>query len=383
MATDPHFVQAGSNPALIGDGPDNLRCTCGESVLVASYHARQLVGIAIRCARCSVVTITDGLPERAILTGNVVAVDRIADSLDAGVLKPGYVLIDRAEMVRAEAPMRPNQPSTEPLTLSTAMLDQVVATYDRLTGGAFASHADASLPLHWTGVRRYPLAWAVLHLHAWLAGSSLPLMGPVETTIAAVHVGAFRFFIDSWGQHPLFEAMGAAAARTGFAIHALALFAAPAILFHSGNRIGFMTPPGEAPKVEDWSLLAGDRILALETVAFQRFAWPDGRPWSDAGIRNAIQDAVDGAKGRINARNHGLIVLSTGLVPEDMDRPMLEAMQRTFRSAGRANRGLAALAMLTPRVGQVGRPDQYGFAWLFRPVSNPSFEGDTRIAIEG
>lgn len=381
MEPTPHFIQVGHGPALVGDGPQDLICSCGESVLVQGYHPNRLIGIAIRCARCSTVTTTSSLPDGAILTGNVIPVDRGAEEMPGGTLQPGFTLIDRAEMNRAEAPLRPRKPSAEPMTLSSRLLDEVETEYDRLTNGAFAAHAEASLPLHWTGVRRYPLAWSCLHLRAWLKDGTLPLLGPVETTIATVHVGAFRQFLATWGHHPLFGDMAAAAAATGFSIHDLAVFTAPAIMFESGNRVGLMATPDQPDRARDWFVQVGNKLLGLHTAAVPRFAWPDGRPWSAGSIRTAIQDAIDSAKARINPRNPGILVLSTGLVPEDLDGPMQQGMERTFRAAGRTNRGLAALAVTTPRVGATGRPDQFGFGWLFRPVANPAFEGDEKVLI--
>lgn len=381
MEPAPHFVQVGNRPALIGDGPDDLVCVCGQSVLVKGYHPGRLVRIAIRCAHCGTITTTPPLPDGALLTGNVIPVERDAEEMASGVLQSGFTLIDRAEVSRAEAPQRPRKPSGEPVTLSSALLDELEAEYDRLTNRAFAAHVEASLPLHWTGIRRYPLAWSCLHLRAWLRDGTLPLLGLVETTIAAVHVGAFRKFLDTWGHHPRFLEMGAAAGAGGFSIHDLAVFTVPAIMFESGNRVGLVAPPDQPARVREWFVQVGNKLLGLETVAVPRFAWPDGRPWSAAPIRTAIQDAIDSAKARINPRNPGILVLSTGLVPEDMDGPMQEGMERIFRSAGRVNRGLAALAMTTPRVGPTGRPDQFGFGWLFRPVANPAFDGEEKVLV--
>lgn len=380
MELAPHFVQVGNAPALVCDGRDDLACGCGQPVLIKGYRPERLVAIAVRCALCGTVTNTPDLPAGAMLQGHVVALDRNAQEMtDPGVMPPGVVFADRAAVERLEAPLRPRPPSGEPVTLSSALLRETIEAYDRLTGGAYAAHAEACLPLHWTGVRRYPLAWAVQHLQAWLSRPDLPLLGPIETTVAAVHFGAFRQFLATWGHHPLFPEMATLAASTGFGVHELAIFAALAAVHEGGNRIGIMRPADGPPRIREWFVQAGDRLLGLEIPAFPRFAWPDGKPWSAAAIRTALQDAIDGARGRINLRNPGIVVLSVGVVPEGLDQPMRDGMDRIFRMAGRTNRGLAALATITPRVVATGRGDQYGFGWLFQPLANPAFEGENKV----
>ncbi|MDR3535430.1 MAG: hypothetical protein P4L71_02920 [Acetobacteraceae bacterium] len=380
MELPPHFVQVGNSPVLVGDGTENLPCGCGQPVLIKGYQPERMLGLSVRCAACGAVTTTPDLPAGASLSGTVMAFERRAQEMpNAAVMPPGVTFADRATVERVDAALRPRPPAKEPVTVSPAMLREVIEAYDRLTGGAYAAHTEATLPLYWTGIRRYPLAWACLHLQAWLAGSDLPLLGPVETTVAAAHVGAFRQFLATWGHHALFPEMAACAAETGFGVHEMAVFAALGVLSDSGNRIGLAPASDGTRNIRAWSVQTGNRVLALETPAFPYFAWPDGKPWSPPAIRSTLEDAIAAARGRINLRNPGILVLSVGSLPEGFDQPMQEGMERLLRSAGRANRGVAALAMITPRVLRTGRPDEYGFGWLFRPVANPAFEGDAKV----
>jgi hypothetical protein len=378
----PHFVQVGDTPALIGDGTEDLACGCGQPMLVKGYRPERLIAVSIRCSNCGTVTTTPDLPTAAMLMGHVIAVGRDAQPMpNPAVMQPGVVFADRATVERAEAPLRPRRPVSEPLTLSTPLLHEVAEDYDRLTGGAYAAHVEASRPLHWTGVRRYPLAWSCLHLEAWLARPDLPLLGIIETTVAAVHVGAFRQFLTVWGHHPMFPQMAEFAASTGFALHELAVFATLGAMFDAGNRIGLVQPPDGQLRMREWSIQTADRLLAVETAAFSRFAWPDGKPWSAASVRSALVDSIDAARGRINQRNPGILVLSAGLVPEGFDPWMQEGMERVFRTSGRANRGLAALAMIAPRVLVADRGNRFGFGWVFQPAANPAFAGENKVVI--
>jgi hypothetical protein len=378
----PHFVQVGDTPVLIGDGTEDLACGCGQPVLIKGYRPDRMMAVSIRCSSCGTVTTTPDLPPGAMLRGQVVPLKRDAQPMpNPGVLQPGVTFADHATVERAEAPLRPRSPVSDPLTLSTPLLHEVAADYDRLTGGAYAAHIEASRPLEWTGVRRYPLAWSCLHLEAWLARPDLPLLGIIETTVAAVHVGAFRQFLTVWGHHPMFPQMAAFAASTGFALHELAVFATLGAMFDAGNRIGLMQPPDGKPRMREWSVQTTDGLLALETAAFPRFAWPDGKPWSAASVRSALLGAIDAARGRINQRNPGILVLSPGLVPEGFDPWMQEAMERVFRASGRSHRGLAGLAMVAPRVLVADRVNRFGFGWIFQPVANPAFAGENKVVV--
>ena len=350
MDLTPHFLQVGTGPVLVGDGPDALACDCGQ-VLVQAYRPGHLIGIAFRCARCSAVTTTPDLAEGETLLGHVVALARDAAEMPTpGVMQPGVRFADRAIVDREEGPMRPRPVPREPLTVTPALLQEVIAAYDAITGGAFAAHAAASQPLHWTGVRRYPLAWSCLRLQAWLDAAGDPLLGPVETTVAAMHVAAFRQFMAVWGAHPLFAQMASFAASSGFGVHELAVFASVQTLFTSGNRVGLVMA-GVDTRIREWSLQTLDRLLALETVPFPGYAWPDGKPWSAASLRHSLQAAIAGARGRGNALHPGVVILSAGLVT------------------------------ITPRVGPTEVPDQFGFGWVFMPVANPAYEGENKVVV--
>ncbi len=380
MDPAPHFVQVGSDPALICDGAEDLACGCGQPILIKGFRPERLIAIGVQCAACGQVTSTPDLPSGAQPAGNVVLLDRNAQLMtNPGVMPAGVTFIDRAAAARIEAPFRPRRPSGDPVTLSPALLREVGEAYNDLTNGAFAAHTEALMPLYWTGVRTFPLAWSCLHLQAWLADPRAPLLGPTETTVAACHLGAFRQFLAVWGAHPMFREIAALAAGSGFGLHDLAVFAAAAAVFESGSRIGMTTDPDGTPRLRGWAVQTADQTLALETVAFPRFAWPDGKPWSAASIRTALNDAVAGARGRINARHPGILVLSVGLVPDAFDKAMLEGIERFFRALGRTNPGLAALATIAPRVVPTSRMDQFGFGWLFRPMSNPAGAGQVVV----
>jgi hypothetical protein len=355
-----------------------LACGCGQKVLVKGYRPDRLISVSIRCGNCGAVTTTPDLPAGSVLSGTILALDRSAREMPvSGEIAAGVTFVDRAALERTEAPLRPRRPETAPMTLTASLLREVIEAYDALSDGAYAVHAEASRPLHWTGVRRYPLAWSCLHLQAWLASPIQPLLGPVETTAAAVHLAAFRQFLGVWGHHPLFRDMAACAAATGFALHELAVFTAPALLFEAGNRAGLRQPNGSA-RIREWSLQTADGLLGVETVAFPRFAWPDGKPWTAAAIRSSLQEAISAARGRINPRNPGILVLSAGLVPEIFDARLQEGIHRLFRASGRTNRGLAAMAMIAPRVIPADGPDRFGFGWLFGPIANPAFVSGPR-----
>jgi hypothetical protein len=378
----PHFIQIGDAPALIGDGTEVLACGCGQPVLIKGYQPERLVAISIQCSNCGRTTTTPDLPTGKSLTGHIVPVDRSARSMPVpGTIQPGVTLADRTTVERVEAPLRPRKPIAEPLTLSTPLLLDVASDYDRLTGGAYAAHVEAVRPMEWRGVRHHPLAWSCLQLEAWLARPDLPLLGIIETTVAAAHVGAFRQFLTVWGEHPMFPQMVKLAASTGFGLHELAIFATLGAMFEAGNRIGLMQPASGKPRMREWSVQTDDRLLAIETAPFSRFEWPDGKPWSAASVRSALADAVDAARGRINQRNPGILVLSSGLVPESFDMWMQQGMERFFRTSGRSNRGLAALGMIAPRVLTADRVNRFGFGWVFYPVANPMFGGENKVVL--
>jgi hypothetical protein len=222
----------------------------------------------------------------------------------------------------------------------------------------------------------------------------------VPDTIAASQLGAFREFLLVWGQHPLFPAMAAGAAATGFSTHALAVFAAARCMAADGNRIGFV-PPDRGERIDGFHIATGSTASgstetgstetgstetgstetgSTERVAvlvhrFDRFDWPRGRGVEVAATRAATIDALIASQGRINVRRPGIVVLSVGSVLRQHDPLIVEGITRALHERGRRHRGLAAVALVMPKIYPTKRSDQVVFGWAYLPFANPHHTG--------
>ena len=54
---------------------------------------------------------------------------------------------------------------------------------------------------------------------------------------------------------------------------------------------------------------------------------------------------------------------------------VVDAIHAAFQAVGRRHRGVAAVAVVMPKVLPVGQPDQIGFGYAFYPIRNPRFAG--------
>ena len=372
----PHFHQSGDIPAVIGEGTEDLVCSCGQAILVKGYIPRNLLAIDLHCGACGQVTTTPGLAD----TENPPAAAYIPERREIPLGRPAEVgrlaaLISQEEMDRLSALYLPRDPGSNPIQISLAMLDEIAADYDRITNGAMARHLDAIARAGISpgaGMREYGLAWAIHFLRTrvsdpgWSCGQDDA--SGVATTIAA----AFRFFQLCWSHHPRFAAMEAALAGERFSPNAMARFGVAKGLSDAGNRVGFVVPePGAArPLIGFYVAIGPDQRQDVTVEAFDRFSWPDGRQAEPVPMFNAVIERMDASRGRINPRHPGMLILSISAVWSDFDQLIANIMQAALHKHGRRYRGLTALGVILPKFRPADRPDSVHFGYNFYPFAN-------------
>ncbi len=384
MEPAPHFLQVGAAPVFVGDGAGDLACRCAGSTLVRGHRPGMLLAISIECSACGAVTATPGLDPGQVVPFGTRMVDRnrmlVPEPL---VLAPDMVLADREELVRVDLLSQPRDVPAAPFDVTAATLATAAADYDRLSDGKLATHraavppdSDDAAP----GLASLPLAWALGKLEPNIETPGWWCLAKDADTIAAAQLGAFREFLLAWGHHPLFPAMAATAAATGFSTHSLAVFAAARCMAADGNRIGFV-PPDRGERIDGFHIVTGstetgapDRVAVL-VRRFDRFDWPRGRDIQVAATRAATIDALIASQSRINVRRPGIVVLSVGSVLRQHDPLIIEGVTRALHERGRRHRGLAAVALVLPKIYPTARSDQVVFGWIIMPFANPHHTG--------
>jgi hypothetical protein len=391
----PHFLQVGDAPIFVGDGTDDLACRCGASVLVRGLRPGVLLAIDLECAACGAIATTPGLGADQVVPFGVHTADRNRMTVAQPItLPPGVTLGDRDELVRVDRMSAPRDVPAAPFEMSDATLSAAAAEYDRLSGGQLAAHRRAVPPNigHPTGdpntgdavrgLARLPVAWALGQLAPGVATEGWKCLAEEPDAVAAVQLGAFREFAQVWSQHPLFPAMAASAAATGFSTHSLAVFAAARSMVKDGNRIGFappgggiaVTPPGGGGRIDGFYIeTSPTERMPVHVRRFDGFDWPRGSAANAAATRAAAIDALIATQGRINARQPGFLVLSVGAVHRQVDQALVDGMNQTMGERGRRHRGLAGVMLLLPKIVPTARPDQVVFSWMFLPFANPHF----------
>ena len=171
--------------------------------------------------------------------------------------------------------------------------------------------------------------------------------------------------------------MAATAADRGFSLHALAPFAAAHCLTMQGNRISFPPVTGSG-RIERFNLATGPtETIAVLTDVFDRFEYPFGLSWTEAGLRAAVLERISAAQGHINMRNPGLLLLSPGTALGGFDEALIRAVQAAMQAVGRKNRGLMAVAPLVLRVLPAAQPHAVQFGYGFFPIANRHYRGET------
>jgi hypothetical protein len=362
VAVVPHYRQQKGVPAITGAGLGELRCDCGQSLLIAGYEARNFLDIAIRCANCGRTTETPGLPEGAAPPPAATMVERGTENPPSTVAG-GTVLISREEMERLAALYQPRSTDTDRLVISDELLDDVEFQRRHWTGAPFdpspATYNDR------------PLDWAVAHFRARLRDSEWTTFSADADMLAVAVIAAFRDLFATWAHHPLFGAMVGTAAAQGFSFHALAIFGAARSLVSSGNRIGFAPTQGPAPRIVSFQLMLGAREqMSVAVNRFDRFEWPNGGQATPQAVRAAVIEAMASVQGTINRLRPGMLVLSAGASEGPFDQLLVDSIAAAVASHGKRHRGLAAVSAIFPKVSLTGRHREARFGYSFYPVAN-------------
>ena len=98
-------------------------------------------------------------------------------------------------------------------------------------------------------------------------------------------------------------------------------------------------------------------------------------------LRGAVIDAVASAQGRVNRSKPGIVVLAVSILQPDFDQMVVDAIHAAFQTVGRRHRGVAAVAVVMPKVLPVGQTDRVGFGYAFYPIRNPRFAGENPIRL--
>ncbi|HEY7578440.1 MAG TPA: hypothetical protein VH855_12665 [Acetobacteraceae bacterium] len=375
----PHVVQVGSAPAFIGHGSDDLICGCGGSVLIQNYRSADFIDIRIRCARCRGVTATPGLGDGEILprSATPVAPAGIA-AVSASRVPPGAVLVCQQAMERRYRQTQPRAVRDEPILLTRGMLEAAASEYNRLIGGRLADHAAASAPALGDDHGLYPLAWAVLRLRERIGRPGWSWLHQDDDAMAAMYIAAMHHLMQCWGQQPLLGRLAAPLRQPGRFLRTVAGFALAKLMFDSGNRVSFELSGSD---VDLRLVTANGASLSVALLAPERLQWRERERRGLDVLRHAIVDAMAIAQPRVNRGTPGIVVLVASILQPDFDQMVVDAIHAAFRSVGRRHRGVAAIAVLMPKVLPAGLPDRLGFGYAFYPIPNPNFAGNNPVRL--
>ncbi len=375
----PHAVQTGAAPAFIGNGPGDLVCRCGASVLIQNYQPAGFIDIRIRCARCGAITSTPGLREGEILPRSAVPVAPAGmPSVTASPVPRGSVLVCQEALRRHHTKTRPHAVPDEPVLLTRSMIEAAASDYDRLSHGRLAEHMAASPSSMGDDHGEYPFAWAVLRLREQIGRPGWSWLQHDDDAMAAMYVTAVHHLMRCWGDHPLLERLAAPLFQRGRFVRSAVGFALAKLLFDAGNRVAFSLAGGH---VDVHITTADGAPLSVALLAPERLQWRErGRRTPDA-FRHTIIDAMGAALPQVNRGTPGIVALAVSILQPDFDQMVVDAVHAAFRSVGRRYRGTAAIAVVMPKVLPVGLPDRLGFGYAFYPILNPNFAGDNPVRL--
>lgn len=375
-------MQAGTEPVFAGTGSGDLRCECGQSVLIRGYLPANFLSIRIQCARCSAVTVTPGLPEGEILPRTAVAIGANATpTVKPYAVGPQSVLAAHDAMAHCFALTCPREPPTGPILLSRELVEATAAGYDRLTGGRLAEHAAASPPAMEPEQGPYPFAWSVLRLREQIGRPGWSWLHHNDDAMAAMYVAAMHELLQTWQHHALLDRLAAVLAEPDQFLRTVAAFATAKKLFDDGNRVGFDLPTQGRTDVELHFTTPADDPLTLALLGPAALQWRERDRRNPRVLRAAVTDALTSVQARVNRNKPGIVLLLSSILLPDFDQMLVDMIQLCFQSVGRKNRGVAAVAAVVPKIVPTEHLDHLGFGFAYYPLLNPHFDGENPIRL--
>lgn len=379
MTETVHFVQGGGAAVISGAGSGTFACACGH-VLIANFDPAKALGIGIRCFQCGTVSTTDSLPDGTVPPASVVvAAPSDTPRFETMTIAAGIAVVGQAEMARIQTVLRPATPPDSVYRITAALLDQTAETWLRHCGSALPA-MDVPPDDPFRGLRDHPLGWAVSFLRGRVDDPSWNGLRDDASNNAAALVAGFLHFVATWNRHPLFPAMAATVAEAGGSYHGLAPFAAAHCLTMMGNQIEIPPPSGFPERIEGFRLLTGPTdSVNVWPEPYERFEFPFGAPWTPEALVGAVADCVSRVQGWINLRHPGMLLLSPGSALLGFDEALIQAIHLAVDSAGRRNRGLMAVAVITLRQQPTPDPRALRFGYGFFPITNKRYQGEIAL----
>ena len=279
-----------------------------------------------------------------------------------GVALPAYLVTSgQHEIERIAASYLPVTPPSTPFRVSEAWIDQAIGLTEgyRLADGAGVEYVG-------TGHLTWPAA--IAHLQARMRDTAWYCLENDITAAAITRVAAFLHFHTTWNRHPLFPAMMASAVEAGLSMDGFAPFAAAHCLSMNGNRVYFRKPDGGASKIDRFDIATGSHGPATAHIACL-----DYRPGLRKTPRDTVGDRIAAACTRINPRHPGMVVLSAGAAPMELDSPVADGLRFALHNQARKNHGLMAVALLALRLLATGDRREMLLRYGFLPIQNQQF----------
>jgi hypothetical protein len=224
----------------------------------------------------------------------------------------------------------------------------------------------------------YPFSWAVLRLREQIGKPGWSWLHHNDDAMATMYIMAMHHLIRCWGNHPLLDRLATPIFQQGRFMHGVGSLALAKLLFDAGNRVAF-TPAGS--NVDLHITTPDGALLPVALLAPERLQWRERERRSLDAFRHTIIDAMGIAQPQINRGTPGIVALAVSILQPDFDQMVVDAIHAAFQSVGRRHRGIAAIAIVMPKVLPAGRPDRLGFGYAFYPIVNPNFAGTNPVRL--
>ncbi|MGK9235647.1 hypothetical protein KXS07_03900 [Inquilinus limosus] len=387
----PYIIQGSEKPIIrIAEyAGSNLMClNCNESTLIDGYHPDNFLALRIKCSRCGHVTETPSLVDNEILPAKLMSlgdsgVYRLSDTAES---YEDLALTCHQEIQRVNRLMGPRSaPPNTPVTADT--IENLISEYNIWSGNSFDSQlasVQRAVAAGHLGYSEFPFAWACLRLRRAVSERSVDLRNPLDA-IALRAVLSFGEVAQAWGHHPRIHEIGRSLVGAGTFWHNVIQLAVAAYLFSIGNPVNINLAATDGTRVSDLYIRSSvNSRLGLEIKTPSGLCWPADATIKQAEIERIVNKQLKSAKGQINKRNNGVLIIGSVLVGTDISDKLGYAIQKILNSKGRDHRGVAAVIGFSSAASAFIKSNRQLFSikYKFATATNPHYLGDNPIQIE-
>lgn len=384
----PYVIQGTQEPVFRGSPfiKRSFVCTdCGH-IFIEHYAEEDFIAFGIQCFMCNKISWTPCLPLGEVFSAVIVSLGTVGSSMIKTTVNchSGRAIITCDVEIARELEATSPREDTTPLSLTEEGLNTLTQQYDAIVGGKFVQQRRLVNKMGDECARTFPYAWAVAHIEDALKNNILDI-DRIDTATALMWLIMFKNVCNTWNHHPRFQSVARGMGMPKSFLHTCSQLITAAYIRRAGNRIGLSLENrhGEPnPDLYIRKCFDNGANLFIEVKAPEALQWSRKNYIPFDLIHKSVKLTIKRSKNQINRSHHGVLVISSSILHQDMSGYLERSIVSALKSKGRDHSSLAAVVGLSPEnfyIDNTYNNNDINVSFRFTVTINEHYAGNNPI----